>query len=187
MNKYEKLGKDYHWKEYRKNSHYTRHVNRIAKWFSLLIEDLNYPPSILDVGCGGGVISWKLAEIGMQVTGIDTEPLAIEAAKNAETEHGGNALFICDDIRRIDIIYDYILASEVIERFKNGDEFIDIVFPLFNKKMILSTPLSYKGKKVEAHHAREYTLGEMNDLVRRHFTKCDVFVIEPHIYVWAEK
>ena len=187
MNKYKKLGGDYHWREYNRNSLYTKHVNRIVNWFSLLIGNKDFQPSILDIGCGGGVLSWKLAEIGMRVIGIDTEPLAIMAAKEAGKKHGGTVDFICDDVRKISDCYDYVLASEVIERFKNGDEFMDIVFSLFRNKMILSTPLSYKGKKVEAHHAREYTLGEMNDLVRRHFTKCDVFVIEPHVYIWVEK
>jgi len=42
------------------------------------LENLN----ILDVGCGGGILSESLAKLGANVTGIDLSPDAIETAKN---------------------------------------------------------------------------------------------------------
>jgi 2-polyprenyl-6-hydroxyphenyl methylase/3-demethylubiquinone-9 3-methyltransferase len=41
------------------------------------LENLN----ILDVGCGGGILSEGLAKLGAKVTGIDLSPNAIETAK----------------------------------------------------------------------------------------------------------
>ena len=38
--------------------------------------------SILDVGCGGGLVCEPLARLGAQVTGIDADPVAIETARD---------------------------------------------------------------------------------------------------------
>ncbi|MEJ2513561.1 MAG: bifunctional 2-polyprenyl-6-hydroxyphenol methylase/3-demethylubiquinol 3-O-methyltransferase UbiG, partial [Anaerolineales bacterium] len=45
-------------------------------------------PKILDVGCGGGILSEALAKTGAQVTGIDLSEPSIEAA-NQHTQHHG--------------------------------------------------------------------------------------------------
>ena len=42
---------------------------------------------MLDIGCGGGILSESLARLGADVTGIDPTPLAIEiASKHAEKD-----------------------------------------------------------------------------------------------------
>lgn len=46
------------------------------------------PARALDVGCGAGVFSVWLAEQGMEVTGIDLFPDAIEMARARAREHG---------------------------------------------------------------------------------------------------
>jgi len=44
-------------------------------------------PKVLDVGCGGGILSEGLAKIGAQVTGIDLSRASIEVAR----EHAGQS------------------------------------------------------------------------------------------------
>ncbi len=46
-----------------------------------IMEQLPPNPKILDVGCGGGILSEALAKAGAQVTGLDLSEASIEAAK----------------------------------------------------------------------------------------------------------
>jgi 2-polyprenyl-6-hydroxyphenyl methylase / 3-demethylubiquinone-9 3-methyltransferase len=46
-----------------------------------IMEKLPPNPKILDVGCGGGILSEALAKAGAQVTGLDLSEASIEAAK----------------------------------------------------------------------------------------------------------
>jgi 2-polyprenyl-6-hydroxyphenyl methylase/3-demethylubiquinone-9 3-methyltransferase len=41
----------------------------------------NHAPKVLDVGCGGGILSEALARSGAQVTGIDLSEASLEAAR----------------------------------------------------------------------------------------------------------
>jgi 2-polyprenyl-6-hydroxyphenyl methylase/3-demethylubiquinone-9 3-methyltransferase len=43
---------------------------------------------VLDVGCGGGLLSEEFARAGSLVTGIDLSPVAIETAKKHADESG---------------------------------------------------------------------------------------------------
>ena len=58
------------------------------------------PLRVLDVGCGGGILSEALAREGAQVTGIDLGQAALEAAYPElpfvwlEFEHGGAGVFL---------------------------------------------------------------------------------------------
>lgn len=87
--------------------------------------DTNLPlkgTKILDVGCGGGILSEPLARIGAEVTGIDTSLQLIDVAKK-------HALLDSDLLGRLNYVqtsvenfekenkekYDAVVASEIIE------------------------------------------------------------------------
>jgi len=100
--------------------------------------------SVLDIGCGGGLVSEPLARLGAEVTGIDPAPESIEAAK----AHAEGA--------RLDITYraataealaasgarfDAVLLLEVIEHVPDVPLFLKSVAPLVKPGgiMVLST------------------------------------------------
>jgi len=74
--------------------------------------------SVLDVGCGGGVLAEPLARLGGTVTGIDLAPAALDVARR-HAEGQGLAI----DYRWEDLAatvargarFDLVVASEVIE------------------------------------------------------------------------
>ncbi|MEW5759753.1 MAG: class I SAM-dependent methyltransferase [Candidatus Thermoplasmatota archaeon] len=53
------------------------------KAFRALTEHLTHPLTVLDMGCGYGRFSFLLAEKGLNVTGIDKDPVAIRIANRA--------------------------------------------------------------------------------------------------------
>ncbi|KAL1131917.1 hypothetical protein AAG570_011528, partial [Ranatra chinensis] len=86
---------------------------------------------ILDVGCGGGILSIPLSRIGANVTGIDPSEELIEIAKSKASEDGT----ITDRIHftRTTIeeysetnkeVYDAVVLSEVVEHVNSKYEFL---------------------------------------------------------------
>jgi 2-polyprenyl-6-hydroxyphenyl methylase/3-demethylubiquinone-9 3-methyltransferase len=82
---------------------------------------------ILDIGCGGGIVSEPLAKLGASVTGIDPAEENVAAAK-LHAEKSGLAI----DYRATTIeaiagrneIFDIVIASEVVEHVADLDLFI---------------------------------------------------------------
>jgi 2-polyprenyl-6-hydroxyphenyl methylase/3-demethylubiquinone-9 3-methyltransferase len=106
--------------------------------------------SILDVGCGGGLVCEPLARLGADVTGIDADPVAIEVAKEHAEVSGldisykntsaesllsssrrkpGSSLNPKDPgLRRGDGQgFDVVLALEIIEHVDNPAEFVKTI------------------------------------------------------------
>ena len=62
---------------------------------------LELPPGarVLDAPCGSGRIAVRLAERGLDLTGIDNSPTEIELARRAAAKHGVDARFEVRDVR----------------------------------------------------------------------------------------
>ena len=76
-------------------------------------------PKVLDVGCGGGILSEALAKIGAQVTGIDLSQAAIEVAREHARE---GSLLIDYQVTNIEDIvqaqggsFDVVTCMEMLE------------------------------------------------------------------------
>ncbi len=82
---------------------------------------------ILDIGCGGGLLTEPLFKLGINMTGIDAGQKNIEAAKIHATNSG-----LKIDYRHIDVEklanseekFDAVLAMEIIEHVANVNNFI---------------------------------------------------------------
>jgi 2-polyprenyl-6-hydroxyphenyl methylase / 3-demethylubiquinone-9 3-methyltransferase len=100
--------------------------------------------SILDIGCGGGLVSEPLARLGASVTGIDPASENIEAAK----AHAAGARLEIDyraataeEVAAEGRTFDAVLLLEVVEHVPDVPAFLKLVAPLVKPGgvMVLST------------------------------------------------
>lgn len=85
---------------------------------------------ILDIGCGGGLVSEALARMGASVTGIDADKIAIGAAKEHAKASGLNIDYLVESTDTLKGKYDVVLALEIVEHVASVDKFVDEVVDL---------------------------------------------------------
>jgi 2-polyprenyl-6-hydroxyphenyl methylase/3-demethylubiquinone-9 3-methyltransferase len=81
--------------------------------------------SLLDVGCGGGIVCEPLTRLGASVTGIDASPKAIAVATKHAKSMNLSIDYRCTSIENMPFeTYDVVLALEIIEHVENQKIFI---------------------------------------------------------------
>lgn len=82
---------------------------------------------IIDIGCGGGLLSVPMSRLGANVTGIDVSGENIDVAKNYATKVGININYVNSTIEAYAEShhkkYDVVLCSEVLEHVDNLERF----------------------------------------------------------------
>ena len=107
-------------------------INYIKECLGKFSQDSFKPFSnidILDVGCGGGILSEPLSRLGGNVTGLDSNQSAIEVAKKHSKENVLKIKYFANDLSNFSSIkqYDLVTCMEVIEHVKNLNKFINEV------------------------------------------------------------
>jgi len=99
---------------------------------------------ILDIGCGGGLVSEPLSRLGATVTGLDADETAIKTAKNHAKAGGLTVDYICgaaEDLASGKKLFDVVLALEIIEHTASPEDFVALCSQLVKKNglVIFST------------------------------------------------
>ena len=98
---------------------------------------------ILDIGCGGGLVSESLSKLGAVVTGIDFAENNIKVAKQHSTKLGLKIDYKIGDIEKIKLKknFDVIIAFEVLEHLNDWKKFLNQIKNNLNKNgiFIIST------------------------------------------------
>ena len=99
---------------------------------------------ILDVGCGGGLLTEPLQRLGANVTGLDASAEAIKAAKEHASVVGLDIDYRIGDLSSIPNEldqFDVVIASEVIEHVLDPQSFIEEIHKLISPggKLIITT------------------------------------------------
>ncbi len=88
-----------------------------------------HKPDILDVGCGGGLITSKLCEFSSNIMGIDALQENIDVATRYAHEHNLDIMYKKTTIEEFVATstqkYDVVLCLEVVEHVDNLDGFIE--------------------------------------------------------------
>ena len=96
---------------------------------------------ILDIGCGGGLISEPMSRLGANVTGIDASDKNIHVAKLHAKKNNLNINYLntVPENLKLQNEFDIILNLEVIEHVENLDLYLSSCFGLLKKKGIMFT------------------------------------------------
>ena len=83
---------------------------------------------LLDVGCGGGLLSEPMRRMGFTVTGLDASEKNIGTAK-AHAEQGGlDIRYLNQTVEQLaasgEVLYDVVLTMEVIEHVSDPEAFL---------------------------------------------------------------
>lgn len=118
---------------------------------------------IVDVGCGGGILSESMARLGATMTSIDAGDKNIEIAKIHAAQSGLDIEYLNalpEDLAGQGRTFDAVLNMEVIEHVADPDLFMAASCALLNKKgcMALSTMNRNVKSLLLAKVAAEYIL-----------------------------
>lgn len=100
--------------------------------------------SLIDIGCGGGLLSVPLYKSGLQVTGLDATEENIVAAREYIKKNNFDINLYAEEVSqhvKRDIKYDVVLCLEVIEHVENLQDFMNQLTKLVKPggMMIIST------------------------------------------------
>lgn len=99
--------------------------------------------SVLDIGCGAGLLSEPLCRLGGDVTGVDAAFENIAVAKAHAEEQHLNIRYLTGELESVeDTNFDLITAMEVLEHVADPEQFIQAIADKLdpNGLLILSTP-----------------------------------------------
>lgn len=95
---------------------------------------------VLDIGCGGGLLSIPMARLGAEVVGVDASARNIEVAKIAAQKQGIAVDFrasTAEDLAAAGEKFDVILNMEVIEHVANVDAFLSACAAMLKPKALM--------------------------------------------------
>ena len=95
---------------------------------------------ILDVGCGGGILSLPICRLGGDVTGIDATESAILAAKHHASGASIDVNYIhttAEDLSKQGYQYDVVLCMEIIEHVADVQLFLESCMSLLKPSGLL--------------------------------------------------
>ena len=95
----------------------------------------------LDIGCGGGILSYSLAKNRAKVLGIDPSKNLIDIALQKSYKYKKNVCFLNttleEYVKEVNSKFDIIFCMELIEHVKNPSDFIKTLKPLMKKDSLV--------------------------------------------------
>jgi len=148
--------------------------HRLTKYHEFFINNINSEDNVLDIGCGNGYNTYKIAEKAGSVVGIDIDEDNIRLAR--ENFQGDNIEYIKGDATTylFKEKFDVIILSNVLEHIENRIDFLKQIRKL-GKKFLIRVPLFdrewlvlYKKEynidyMLDNTHCTEYTLKSFMD------------------------
>ena len=95
--------------------------------------------NILDIGCGGGLLSEPMCRLGANITGIDASVKNIKIAKLHAKKNGLKIDYICSSPEKLKITkkFDVILNMEIVEHVEDISFFLKSCSKLLKKNGLM--------------------------------------------------
>ena len=95
--------------------------------------------NILDIGCGGGLLSEPMSRMGANVTGIDASDKNIKIAKLHSKKNKLKINYLCSSPEKLKITkkFDVILNMEIVEHVEDIDFFLKSCSNLLKKNGLM--------------------------------------------------
>ncbi len=95
--------------------------------------------NILDIGCGGGLLSEPMSRMGANVTGIDASDKNIRIAKLHSKKNKLKINYLCSSPEKLKITkkFDVILNMEIVEHVEDIDFFLKSCSKLLKKNGLM--------------------------------------------------
>ncbi|QJW91429.1 3-demethylubiquinone-9 3-O-methyltransferase [Spirosoma taeanense] len=97
-------------------------------YFKRIFQDQNVPVqgrTLLDVGCGGGILAEEFAGLSVTVTGIDPSASSVATARHHAKQQGlpiSYSVGAGESLPFADASFDYVSCCDVLEHVQNVDE-----------------------------------------------------------------
>ena len=118
-------------------------TDKIKQHFKINADNLNYLKglNILDIGCGGGLISEPMTRLGGRVTGIDASEKNIKVAKIHAKKNELKINYLNKSPEELENKdkFDIILNLEIVEHVDNVGLYIESCYNLLKKDGIMFT------------------------------------------------
>jgi len=138
--------------------------------------------SVLDLGCGSGYGSEKIARVADKVTAVDVSPESVSYASGQYQR--SNLTFDCikadESLPYNDGTFDVVISFQVIEHVEDHDLYLAEASRVLNRNgvLLLITPdrsnrlFSFQ-QPWNRYHLREYDMETLQGLTRKNFKKVD--------------
>ena len=95
--------------------------------------------NILDIGCGGGLLSEPISRLGANVTGIDASDKNIKVAKLHSEKNKLKINYFCSSPEKLKVKekFDVILNMEIVEHVEDIDFFLNSCSKLLKKNGLM--------------------------------------------------
>ena len=176
FDKYETLGA-YHWAECdRRYLNWKRYNPALDARYQITADailSLGTCDSLLDVGCGDGLLMARVAPFVQRVVGVDTEQSAIKLARdkllgfpNCELVHASSY-----DLPFSDSSFDVVTSADVIEHLKDPALHLKEICRVVKQTgaLVLTTPKWREDGKWDVRHEKEYRPAELRALLSQYF------------------
>jgi 2-polyprenyl-3-methyl-5-hydroxy-6-metoxy-1,4-benzoquinol methylase len=175
-------GGAYHWKECdRQFANWRLYNPALDARYEITIAaiaGLGLRESLLDIGCGDGVLMGRVAPFIQRVVGVDSEPGAIRWAETKlESFPSCEVIHMTSyDLPFADRSFEIVTSADVIEHLKDPGQHLREACRVLKGEgaLVLTTPKWRADRKWDVRHEKEYRAEELSALLSNFFGEVEL-------------